>query len=154
LLVEAMNAAAGRTPVRAIVVRSWKPLAAGAAGFAIAWLLVDDVKMRLSGGALGQQAASLAGQMCLGAASIVAGIKELLATAVPTLLGAKPFAIRGFRMDSSLVAGSAIVGLLVATALALIVWRLAANWRAVVTDPGTPFGAYLALTGVFVAAMY
>ena len=123
-------------------------------GFLLVWLVVDDLKLRASGGALGQQAASLAGQLCVEPQAVADGVRELFGTAVPVLLGARAYPLRGFRMDTSLVAGSAIVGLLVALAAAIIAWRIVANWRTVAAERDGAFGLYLALTGVFVAAMY
>src|SRR5205823_13453517 len=134
----------------------WKPVARAAGGFLLVWLVVDDLKLRLSGGALGGQAASLAGQMCLEPKALADGVRELFTSATPVLLGARSFPIRGFRMDSSLVARSAFIGVLVALALAIVVWRLIVNRQRIAGDgPGSPrshiaFGLYLALTGVFV----
>jgi len=131
-----------------------KAAARAALGFFAVWLIVDDVKMRASGPALGQQAAALAGQMCMAPEAVANGIRELAGTAVPVLFGWKAYPLRPFRMDTSLVAGSAVAGGLVLVALAVIVWRIAANARRLSNDGEAALGVYLALTGVFVAGMY
>ncbi|HYM24563.1 MAG TPA: hypothetical protein VEU08_15205 [Vicinamibacterales bacterium] len=133
---------------------NWRPAAYGAAGFFVTWLVIDDLKLRESGSALGQQAAMLAGKTCFEPGAVTDGIRELLTTAVPVLYGAKAYPIRSFRMDSPLVGGSAAVAVLVLAALALIAWRIAANWRAVRTDKTAALGLFLALTGLFAASVY
>jgi hypothetical protein len=148
----------------------WNPATARrlgwiAAGFGVVWLLIDDLRMHVEGGALALQAMSLRGQMCLDATHLVSAVRLLVGRALPSLYGAAPVPVRIFRMDTSLVAGSAIVGLLVGAAFVLMAGRFA--WRSFVHRSGSlipdrssdldrrgSFGAYLAWVGAFTAAAY
>lgn len=150
--------------------RRWLPwsrenlrrLARAAGGFGIVWLIVDDLKMHLAGGALALQVVSLRGQMCLDAAELVRHARALLTEALPALYGARRMPLSAFRMNSPVVAGWPIVGWAVAAALALMLARLAwgqsqgSESGVTVGGPGQDlgFGPYLAWVAALVACAY
>ena len=141
--------------------RHWIPLtrervmrlAWSAAGFALVWLIVDDVKMHLAGGTLALQMASVRGHMCLDAAEILRHVRALLTEALPALYGARAMPLSAFRMNSPVATGWPIVGWLVAAMLVVIVARLLRH-RVAPRDSESGFGLYLAWVGVFTACAY
>lgn len=141
--------------------RSWwtRPALSHAAkaafAFALVYLVVDDAKMHLSGGALILQTAALRGQMCLDADSL-SRVRELVTGAYPALLGGVPTNLQRIRMNTPLVTGYTAIGWLVAAALALMLARIVLPRRAAPeTAPPEPgFAAYVAWIGLFTAAAY
>jgi hypothetical protein len=123
--------------------------------FALVYLVVDDVKMHLSGGAAALQAAALRGQMCVDAGSL-SRVRALVTGAYPALLGGVPTILQQVRMNTPLVTGYTVVGWLVASTLALMLGRIVLARRAMPeTAPPEPgFAAYLAWIGLFTAAVY
>ena len=125
-----------------------------AGGFALAWLAVDDLKMHLTGGGAALQLASLGGQMCLAPHQLVQNGDALVSEALPAFFGGRAMALSAFRMTTPLVAGSSLVGWMVAGALVLMVGRLAFVSRSGGEGADAGFGIYLALVGLFTAAAY
>jgi hypothetical protein len=80
--------------------------AQAAAGFALAWLVVDDVKMHLLGGGLIGQAASLRGQMCTTWPGLLTRARALTTEALPILYGGRRMPLASVRMTTSIAAGS------------------------------------------------
>jgi hypothetical protein len=131
-------------------------VARAAFAFALVYLVVDDLKMHLSGGSLALQAASLRGQMCVDG-DWLSRVRELVTGAYPALLGGVPTNLQQIRMNTPLVTGYPAVGWLVAAALALMLARVVLARRQ--PPPQTPapepgFAAYLAWVGVLTAAAY
>ena len=131
------------------------------AGAALAWLVVDDVRMHVAGAPLAVQAASLRGQMCVTGPELAQRARAMITEAVPILFGARPLPLARLRMNSAVVAGSSVVGWLVAAALATIVVRLLAGRRRGPANPSGAapshdggFGMYLAWVGGFTACAY
>jgi hypothetical protein len=148
-----------------------------AAGFALAWLVVDDVKLHLIGGGLIGQATSLGGQMCVSGPELAQRVRALVSEALPILHGGYRMPLAAVRMTSAIAAGSSLVGVLVAAMLALMVARMAMvgiarlkgsrstetqssrataeerePFRRASSDDG--LGAYLAWVGLFTACVY
>ena len=127
-----------------------------AAGFALVWLVVDDLKLRIQGGGLIGQAASLKGQMC--AAGLGSRVEALTLEALPVLYGGHRLPMAAFRMASPLDVGNDVMWLIVAATLVLMLVRIVmirperAAGRASLDDHG--FGGYLALVGLFTACVY
>jgi hypothetical protein len=124
------------------------------AGFGLVYLVVDDLKMHLSGGALALQAASLRNQMCFDAGWFPRA-RSLVTEALPVLFGGAPIGLQRLRMNTPLVTGHWWVGGLVAATLVVTVARIVATSgirreRA----PESGFGVYLAWIGAFTASAY
>jgi len=150
--------------------RHWMPLtpngvtraAWSAAGFAVIWLIVDDVKMHLAGGTLALQMASLRGQICLDRAGLIRHVRALLTEALPALYGARPMPLSAFRMNSPVATGWPIVGWIVLGALVVMLVRIVvARGRAAPHScadgsfhSDSKFGLYLACVGAFTACAY
>jgi len=132
------------------------------AGFALAWIIVDDVKMHLLGGGLVGQAASLGGQMCTSGPELAQRVRALVSEALPILYGGYRMPLATVRMTSSIAAGSWVVGVLVAATLPLMVTRLAMAELARLKGSRSKmrgeredsFPAYLAWVGLFTACVY
>src|SRR5262249_25914965 len=96
--------------------RSWsfRPLVRHASrmvlGFAAVWLVVDDVRMHLSAEALALQASSLVNQMCFAPAELRGRIQALVTDAIPAQFGLTRLPLDQFRMNTSVQAGSFVVG--------------------------------------------
>jgi hypothetical protein len=130
-------------------------VARAAWGFALVWLVVDDLKMHVSGGALALQAVSLRGQMCLTAPQLARNFQSVVTEALPALFGGRPLALAAVRMNTPLVAGWTFVGWLVAAAFAIMLVRLAIRPRLRDDEPVPDgLGAYLAWVGFFTACAY
>jgi hypothetical protein len=133
-------------------------LVSSAAGFALVWLIVDDVKMHLAGGTLALQMTSLRGQMCLDATEILRHARALVTEALPALYGARRMPLSAFRMNSPVTVGWPIVGWFVAATLAVAIARVVFQRppRRQSAEDATPtgFGSYLALVGAFTACAY
>jgi hypothetical protein len=140
--------------------RSWwsrvalKYAAMVALGFGLVWLLVDDLKLHLTGSGLVLQAASLRGQTCFDAGWIPR-LRSLLTEAFPALLGGVPTPLQRIRMNTPLVTGHAAVGWLLAVAfIVMMVRMLVAHPRQRNGKPESSFGAYLAWVGALAACIY
>jgi hypothetical protein len=133
------------------VVRS---VASATAGFALVWLVVDDLKMHLTGGSAALQMASLGGQMCLDPRQLVQNGEALVSQALPAFFGGRAMALSVFRMSTPLVAGSSLVGWMIGAALVLTVMRLAFRSRGSDGDADGGFAVYLACVGLFTAGAY
>ena len=126
-----------------------------AVGFGIVWLIVDDLKLHLSGAPLGLQAASLAGQMCLNPHEWTGRAVSVFTQALPVLFGGTFTRLQDFRMNTPATAGYAVVGWMVAASIAGMAARLLASWvRERRIDKGDGLAVYLALIGVFAAGAY
>ena len=129
-----------------------------AAGFALVWLVVDDLKLHLIGNGLLGQAASLRGQMCTSLPELWPRVRAMATEAVPILYGGHPMPVAAARMTSSLVAGWSAIGWMIAVTLGVMVVRVVSTSRRRV-DAAAPesergFGVYLALVGLFTACAY
>jgi len=123
-------------------------------GVGLVSILIDDLKMHLTGGPLALQAASLRGQMCFDAAW-GSRLRSLLTEAFPALLGGVPTRLQQIRMNTPLVTGYAAVGWLVRAALIAMVLRmLVAHPRQRNAGPDSSFGAYLMWVGALTACVY
>jgi len=129
--------------------------ALAAAAFAVVWLVVDDLRMHLSGEALALQAASLRGQMCFDPRELGARAASVFTQALPVLYGGMRAPLTAFRMSTPLAAGYGAVGWLILASLAVIVARLVVRRRRDrENDVDTGFGTYLMWLGVFAACAY
>jgi hypothetical protein len=129
------------------------------AALGLVWLVVDDLKLRLGGGSVALQAASLGGQLCGDTHDLVERARTLLTTAVPILLGGFRMPLIAVRMDTPLSAGSTVVGVIVFITLAAMVVRavwlmIASRQTASSDDEGADFGIYLAGVGACAAMAY
>jgi hypothetical protein len=126
-----------------------------ACGFGFVWLIVDDLKMHLSGGALTLQISSLGNQMCFDRDS-PQRVAALLAQAAPALFGSlKPVGFGGFSLSSGPPVGSVLVGWLVGVATLVMALRLVQNRRQPPqSSADAGFGLYLACVGVLTACVY
>jgi len=136
------------------------------AGFALVWLIVDDLKLREQGEGLIGQAQSLKGQMCATVPGVVSRAQALVTEAVPIVYGGYRLPIASFQINSQLDVGYAVVGLLVFAALAMMLIRVALDvWRTRTRALGEgstrEIGArhpglagYLAWVGLFTACAY
>jgi hypothetical protein len=126
-----------------------------ACGFGLVWLIVDDLKMHLAGGALALQVSSLGNQMCFDREwpRRVAGLLE---QGVPALFGSlEPANVGGFRLGSGFEAGSVAVGWLVGlAALVMIVRLVQSRDQPPQANPEAGFGLYLALVGALTVWVY
>jgi hypothetical protein len=126
-----------------------------AVGFGIVWLAIHALKLYLSGAPLGLQAASLAGQMCLSPHEWTGRAQSVFTEALPALFGGRFTRLQDFRMNTPVTAGYAVVGLIVAAAIAAMTARILASWvhqRRLDKEDG--FAVYLGLIGVFAAGAY
>jgi hypothetical protein len=131
-----------------------------AAGFAIVWFVVDDLKMHLIGNGLIGQTASLRNQVCTSLPELIPRVRAMATEAVPILFGARSMPVAAARMRTSIVAGSWAIGVVVAATLVVIgVGSRFQGFRSAdAANDGRPrergFGAYLALVGLFTAFAY
>jgi len=129
--------------------------ALAAAGFAVVWLVVDDLRMHLSGEALALQAGSLRGQMCFDPRELGARAAAVVTQALPTLFGGMRVQLVTFRMSTPLWTGYREVSWLVGVSLTVIFVRLMVrrpHERA--PDAKEGFGAYVMWVGIFAACAY
>jgi hypothetical protein len=133
----------------------WRRVALAAAGFAVVWLVIDDLRMHLSGEPLALQAASLRGQMCFAPRELGARAVSVVTHALPVLFGGAQAPLVAFRMNTPFAAGHPALGWLVGAALIVIFAQLIVS-RPRVRAPGADsgFGAYLMWVGVFAACAY
>jgi hypothetical protein len=119
-----------------------------ACGFGLVSLIVDDLKMHLSGSALTLQVASLGNQICFDG-PWPQRFGALLRQAMPALFG-------GLRVDSQLVeTGYVLVGWLVGLAVLVMAVRLVQNrHQPQQANAEAGFGVYLAWVGVLTACAY
>jgi hypothetical protein len=136
-----------------------------AGGFALVWLIVDDLKLHLTGGGLMAQAASLGGQMCTTGPELAPRIRALVfPTAVAGIALTALYSENGWLGAPLAQLGIKVaytpVGIIVAATLALMVARLAMmafaekrdGWSRATIDEG--LGGYLAWVGLFTACAY
>ena len=131
-----------------------------AAGFAIVWFIVDDLKMHLIGNGLIGQTASLRNQVCTSLPELIPRVRAMATEAVPILFGARSMPVAAARMRTSIVAGSWVIGVVVAATL--VVMGVGSRFQgfryADTANDSRPrergFGAYLALVGLFTAFAY
>jgi len=128
---------------------SWMAL-----GFAAVWLVVDDVRMHLSGETLALQATSLGNQVCFAPAELGSRIRALVTEAIPAQYGAIRVPINQFRLNTPVQAGSLAVGVALAGTLIVVAVRLLAGTRARDRNDEARFGVYLAWIGAFTALAY
>jgi hypothetical protein len=133
----------------------WRRVALATTGFAVVWLVVDDLRMHLSGEPLARQAASLRGQMCFDLRELGPRAVSVVTHALPVLFGGVQAPLVAFRMNTPLAAGHPAAGWLVGAALLVICARLIVSRRRVgASGGGSGFGAYLMWIGVFAACAY
>jgi hypothetical protein len=124
-------------------------------GFAAVWLAVNALKQYQAGASLGLQTASLAGQMCFAPGELGPRVASIFADALPALYGGARTPLAGFRMNSPIATGSSAIGWMIALTLTGMLLRLAWLGR---RSPGfgenDAFFTYLALVGIFTAAVY
>ncbi|HEY1913852.1 MAG TPA: hypothetical protein VGG73_23200, partial [Vicinamibacterales bacterium] len=148
LVVEAFS---GELWDRANLRRAWWMVA----GFALVWLIVDDLRMRQTGASLALQVSSLGGQMCFDA-TLLRRIESVFLRALPAVFGGLRAPLVAWRMNSTLEIGRPWVWwLLSATLVAMVVRLLQIRWRSVAersTEEG--FGLYLAGVGALAACAY
>jgi len=148
-----------------VLVECWRPefwtrdnarrFAWAAAGVALIWLVVDDLKMHVIGNGLIGQAASLRGQMCTSLTELWPRVRAMATEAVPILYGGHPMPVAAARMTTSLVAGWSAIGWIVGATLGVMVVRAAwASRTRVAQGAERGFGAYLAWVGLFTACAY
>jgi hypothetical protein len=124
---------------------------------AIVWLVVDDVKMHMTGVGQAMQLASLGNQMCVDA-QLPARFGSVLREALPIAYGARPMMMQWFRMNSPLHTGSNAVGILIGLLAAVMLVRLIGSMRTGARNGvdasarGLP--VYLMATGIFSALIY
>jgi hypothetical protein len=128
--------------------------AQGAGGFALVWLILDDLKMHLSGSSLILQAQQLGKFTCFDGAAFFSRAPYLLTGAWPVLTGGTRMPLADYAMRSSAVTGSSIIGWIVGAALLVIVVRLAWLSRLKRGEPSIAFAVYLALVGCCALAAY
>jgi hypothetical protein len=125
-----------------------------AAGFGLVWLIVDDLKMHLSGAPLALQVVSLGQQVCAGE-GLSRRAASVVLRALPALFGGLHAPLSAWRMNTPIEAGHAAIAWLVGVTLIVIVGRLAINRDpARRADPDQGFGPYLAWVGLFAACAY
>jgi hypothetical protein len=127
-----------------------------AAGFALVYLVVDDLKMHLTGATLALQAVSLRGNMCFDEGWWLR-LRALAGDAYPALLGGAPVTLQQIRMNTPLVTGHTAIGWLLAATFAVMLVRLGLMLARRDPSPSTPasgFAAYLAWIGLFTASVY
>jgi hypothetical protein len=118
-----------------------------AAGAALVWLILDDLRFHLEGSSLFLQA-QMAGQWaCLDVLGPIERIRFLIATCLPVLIGGTTMPLDHYAMRSSAVAGGALIGWIVGATLALMLVRLA--WLRMTShrESRIGFAVYLALVG-------
>ncbi len=124
------------------------------AGFALIWLVVDDLRMHQSGAALALQVSSLGGQMCFDA-TLLRRAESVVLRALPAVFGGLRASLVAWRMSSTLEIGRPIVWwLLAATLVAMTLRVIQTRWRAGRTTTDEGFGVYLASIGALAACAY
>ena len=130
------------------------------AGFALVWLVVDDLKMHLLGAGLIGQAASLGGQMCATLGDLAQRARALVVEALPILYGGRSMPLAGVRLSSPIEAGGFVIGAIVAVAIAVMLARLTITSarlkgsRSFDQENDAGFAGYLAWVGFFTACAY
>jgi hypothetical protein len=131
-----------------------------AVGFGVVWLIIDDLRLHLSGTPLGLQAASLAGQMCLNPHEWTGRAVSVFTQALPVLFGGTFTRLQDFRMNTPVTSGYAVVGWMIAASITGMAARLLASWvraswvRERRIDMGDGLAVYLGVIGVFAAGAY
>jgi len=131
----------------------------------IVWTIVDTLKTHIDvfgpssgppeSGPLSLQMAALTSRMSLDAAGVAARARSLFVDCLSDLFGVRANALREHSINSTVVTGSAGIGLLLFVAAAFVSFRVVAlaprakaDWR------GAPFCVYLALVALQSAAAY
>jgi hypothetical protein len=122
-----------------------------AVGFVVVYALIGLAKTGSGGGAIGLQAASLAGQMCLTWGDLVDHARALIIEALPTLFGMVPAPLSAFRMSTDFVGGHFWVWWVVIGVVTICPVRLFSLTK---QSDRADFGVYLLLAGVFTALAY
>jgi hypothetical protein len=134
------------------------------AGFALVWLIVDDLRMRQTGSSLALQVSSLGGQMCFDA-TLPRRIESVFLRALPAVFGGLRAPLVAWRMSSTLEIGRPWVWWLLAAALIAMLARLIQiQWLSNAVQSKLPsgeratteqgFGLYLAGIGALAACAY
>lgn len=122
------------------------------AGFGLVWLIIDDLRLHLSGVSLILQAQMLGRFACLENVGPVERIRYLITTCLPVLAGGTSMSLTYVR--SSAVVGSSVVGWIAGGAMLLMLVRLAWLWRLRRRESSIGFAVYLALVGCCALAGY
>jgi len=136
------NAAAARWTMRVI------------AGFGLVWLIIDDLRLHLSGVSLILQVQMLIRRVCLETIGPVERIRYLFTACLPVLAGGTKMSLNSSAMRSSAVVGSTTVGWIAGGAMLLMLVRLAWLWRLRRRESSIGFAVYLALVGCCALAGY
>jgi hypothetical protein len=126
-----------------------------AGGFALVWLIVDDLKGHLAGSSAAMQIVSLGRQLCLEPAVLLRRTASLFSKCLPALAGGLHAPLPEFRINSWFVPGHPFVSWLAATVIVIAfvgMVRLAARPDRESHDTG--FGVYLALIGFLTVCAY
>ena len=124
-----------------------------AAGFALVWLVIDDLRLHVDGLSLWLQAQMLGNHACVELAQLPSRFLLALEFALPILAGGKTMALNEYGMRSSAVVGSSLIGWTAGGAVLLMLVRLAWLWR-LRRAPSIGFALYLALVGCCALAGY
>jgi hypothetical protein len=131
------------------------------AGFALVWLVIDDVRLHLNGLSLLLQAQMLGNHACFEAGQLVGRFRYVLTTGLPVLFGGRTMPLDLFGFRNSAVVGSSIIGWAVGGAFLVMVVRAPRLWSARRQEPSIrsqapsmAFGTYLALVGCCALGAY
>jgi hypothetical protein len=118
-----------------------------AAGFALVWVILDDLRLHLEGLSLFLQAKMFAQWPCLTTIGPLERIRYLIVNCLPVLFGGTRMPLDQFGMRSTAVTGSVAVGSLAIAATLFMLGRLA--WLSRRKQAGVPivFAVYLLLVG-------
>ena len=91
-----------------------------AAGFALVWLIIDDLRLHLDGMSLLLQAQMLGKHACCRACATPGRLRSCSTVALPVLAGGTTMPLDEYAMRSSAVVGSSLIGWMVGGALLLM----------------------------------
>jgi hypothetical protein len=126
-----------------------------AAGFGSIWLVVNGLKVYLSGAAVGAQVIMLGGQLCLDLHDMIGRASSLVTRALPMLFGWTSVKLEEVSLNSPVGTGAALIGMVGVAAMLTMVARLGQAWRRDGRlDEAEGFPVYLALIGVCAVCAY
>jgi hypothetical protein len=118
-----------------------------AAGFALMWIVLDDVRWQVDGASLFRQAQMVNRFACFEITPVGGRIRIVFDTLVLVLSGGPRIPLSQAALRSSTTAGSAIIGWTVVAVLAVMLFRIVSGWKNRPSSVDVRFGAYLALIG-------
>lgn len=122
-----------------------------ALGFATTWLVLDDLKMHLSGATAALQVMQLRSGLCFDA-EWRGRVAALLQQVVPPLYNGARLPPFSLGMNTTAATGHPAAAWLLAAAVGVAAARAAWGWRRL--DRGAAFGLYLVAVGLFALAAY